>query len=164
MPIPAGGDPTLPDWTPTLDEVADYCTARTLVPQTDGSNVELSGFTSVTRPSAEQVARLIADAVGWVQLRTGTVHATLAGQANMVATVRTAGFIELRVPERQHVNRDDAIATSDRLLKLADQMRADLALANEATTGTDPEDPGSHVLPVWSFPPPPPCNTPYAYY
>jgi hypothetical protein len=171
VPIPAGGGTTPPDWTPTLDEVADYCTARTLVPQLDGSNLELQGFDSTTRPSASQVARIIADSVAWVQLKAGVLDATLYTAANMVATVRTAGFIELRFPERQSTNRDDAITTAKELLKQADQMRNDLALANEVITGDDPTDPddpdgpggGSGVLPVWSFPPAPPLCTPYAY-
>lgn len=160
MPVPAGGD-GLPVWAPSLQEVADYCTARTLVPQTDGSNLEQPGFSGQTRPTDTLVTRLIADAVGWVQLKTGDLDASLYGQGNMVATVRTAAFVELRFPERQSQNRDDAITTAKELLKQADQMRADLAAANEAVTGTDPEDPAAHLMPVWSFPAAPVDYYPY---
>lgn len=162
MPIPAGDPTGLPTWAPTLAEVAAYCTARTLVPQSDGSNLEAAGFSSVTRPTADLVTLLISDAVAWVLLKTGDLDTTLHDSGRSVATQRVAGFIELRYPERQSANREDAITTAKELLKQADQMRADLAARNEAVTGEDPDDPGgvSGTLPVWSFPDPPVC-TPY---
>jgi hypothetical protein len=152
MPIPAG--PTsAPSWAPTLEEVADYTTARTLVPQPDGSNAEVFAFSSTTRPTADQVTRLISDAVGWITLKCGAIHDDLAGQANGIAAQRVAGFIELRYPERQSANREDAIATAKELLKLAEAARDELAAANEALTGEDPQDSGFLVVaPVWSFP------------
>jgi hypothetical protein len=157
MPIPAGGDSELPDWAPTLDEVAAYCTARTLVPQSHGSNLEKPAFDSTTRPTADLVTLLIADAVAWVLLKTGDLDTTLNDAARSVSCQRTAGLIELRFPERQSANRDDAITTAKELLKQADQMRTDLTARNESVTGEDPDDPGGvfGTLPVWSFPRPP---------
>lgn len=162
MPVPAGGD-GLPVWAPSLQEVADYCTARTLVPQTDGSNLEQPGFSGQTRPTDTLVTRLIADAVGAVLVRTGTLDATLYGQANTVAAIMAAGYVEMRYPERQSANRGDAITTGEFLLKRADLLLEQLAARNEALTGEDPDDPGGvfGALPVWSFPPAPADYFPY---
>lgn len=152
MPIPAGPS-TSPDWAPTLAEVADYTTARTLVPQANGSNLEVYAFSTTTRPTADQVTRIIADACGWVTLKCGTIDASLNVSANSCAALRSAGLVELRYPERAHVNREDAIATAKELLKQADQAREELHLANQALTGEDPQDSGFlEIAPVWSFP------------
>jgi hypothetical protein len=153
MPIPAGPS-TLPDWAPTLAEVADYTTARTLVPNpTTGANDEQDAFTTTTRPTAARVTRLIADACGWVTLKCGTIDETLRPQANTVASLFACGNIELYYPERSHLNREDAIATAKERLKQAEKARDELALANEALTGTDPQDSGFlEIAPVWSFP------------
>jgi hypothetical protein len=160
MPVPAGGATTLPAWAPTLSEVAAYCTARTTVAQPDGTNREELAFGGATRPTDVQVTRFIQDACGWVLMRTGPLDDSLTGQANAAATVRCAGFVEMRVPERSSATRDEAIATAKELLRQADAMREDLAKANEAATGTDPEDPAAHIMPVWSFPPAP-CDVGY---
>lgn len=159
MPIPAGpGDPSpvpLPDWAPTVTEVADYCTARTLVPQPDGSNAEQSAFTSSTRPTADQVGRIIVDAVAWITLRCGTIHTDLYVAANGICAQRSAGYVELRFPERSSATREDAIATAKELLKLAEAGREELAAANEALTGEDPQNSGFlEIMPLWSFPEP----------
>jgi hypothetical protein len=160
MPIPAGPDlGGLPTWAPSLDRVAAYCTARTLVPQTNGANVEQPAFSSTTRPTAEQVAVFVADACTWLLGRTGNLHATLEPTAAGICAIRAAGFVEMRYPERQSANRDDAITTGKFLLQQADQMLAGLIVRNEALTGTDPAQPVS-VLPYWSFPAP--CDT-YPY-
>jgi hypothetical protein len=152
MPIPAGPS-GLPEWAPSLSEVADYTTARTLVPQPDGSNVEVYTFTASTRPTDSQVTRIISDACGWVTVKCGTIHADLVGSANRVATQWASGYVELRYPERSHLPREDAIATAKELLKRVDKDRDELAAANEALTGEDPQDSGFLVVaPVWSFP------------
>lgn len=156
MPVPAGGGSTLPDWAPTLDRVAAYCTARTMTKQVDGSNVEQPAFTSSTQPTATQVDEFIADAVAWVLMRTGPIDATLTDSATACAAIFAASSVERRYPERQSSNRQDAMKTADDLLALAKSMREDLRLANEAITGTDPEDPGAVLMPVWSFPAPAP--------
>ena len=158
MPVPAGPS-DLPSWAPSLSEVADYCTARTLVPQPDGSNLEVDSFTASTRPTDTQVNRIIADACGWVTLKCGTLDASLGAAGNSVAAQRSAGFIELRFPERSHLPREDAIATAKELLKEADKARDDLQRANELLTGEDPTDAGvAVVLPYWSFPEPSPVG------
>ncbi len=157
MPIPAGDGSTLPDWAPTLDRVAAYCTARTLTAQIDGANVELPAFTSTTRPTADAVNEFIADAVAWVLLKTGPLDASVAAAGTTCAALFAASSVEDRYPERQSANRGDAITTAKDLYNKAVQMRADLAARNEAVTGEDPDDPGGvfGTLPVWSFPPAP---------
>lgn len=152
MPIPAGDTSTLPDWAPTLDRVAAYTVARTLVPQADGSNLEVAAFSSTTRPTSDQVAQFVADACQWILTRTGAIDASLVGTASSLAARRAAAHVELRYPERQSQNRDDAVQVYDRLIKETDADLTALAAANEAVTGTDPEDPAALVMPVWSFP------------
>jgi hypothetical protein len=152
MPVPAGGASTLPDWAPTLSEVADYCTARTLVPQPDGSNREESGFNSSTRPTDAQVTRIVQDACNEVLTRCGALAPSFTAAANRVSAQLAAGYVELRYPERSSGTRDEAIKTAQELLKRADRALEQLAGANEAATGVDTEDPAAQVLPVWSFP------------
>lgn len=156
MPTPAGPS-SAPAWTPTLEEVADYCTARTLVAQPSGSNLEVFAFSSVTRPTAQQVARLIEDAVGAILVRTGTLDATLYSQANTVAAIMAAGYVEMRTPERQSATRENAITTGEFLLKRADALLDQLVARNTVLTGVDADDEDAvfAVAPVWSFPCPP---------
>jgi hypothetical protein len=158
--VPAGGGSTLPAWAPTLSEVADYCTARTLVAQPDGSNREEIAFNGSTRPSDAQVTRIIQDACNEVLTRCGALDTSLAAAANRVSAQLAAGYVELRYPEHSSATREDAIKTAQELLKRADKALEQLAKANEAATGTDPEDPAAHIMPVWSFPPAP-CDVGY---
>ncbi|MGI5247776.1 hypothetical protein [Dactylosporangium sp. CA-139066] len=146
----AGG----PEWTPTRARVASYVPSRPLVPAADGSNRDTHTFDSSTRPTGGQVDQLIADAVNWLTDETGELDPSLHESATACAAIRAAGFVELGYPERDDPTKSTANATSDRLLRQADQMLARLAARNEAITGVDP---AVHaIVPVYSFPAPPP--------
>lgn len=142
----AGG----PLWTPTREQVADYVPGRTLSRDLTGAR---RTFDTVTDPTGEQVDRLIGDAVAWVQVRVGAdpgVAADLCQFAASVAAVYTAAMVE-----RGYPTRTDDVSTAQALWAQATAMRDDLARANEALTGVDPDDPGAGLLPIGSFPPPP---------
>lgn len=139
--------PSGPSWAPDLPRVADYIPQRTLVGAVDGYGSPADSFTPDTHPTDAQVTRLIAEACTWVTTRTGTIDASLVDSATSCAALRTAGMVELAYPD---TSRDAGVATE--LLRQADAMRTDLAKANEAITGDDPEDPAAHLLPLWSFP------------
>jgi hypothetical protein len=134
-------------WRPELWQVADYIPGRTLVGAVDGYGNALNTFDNTTHPTGDQVQRLITAACAWVTLKTGLVDDSLTESARDVAALRAAGMAEQGYPD----NRDD-LNTSAALLAQATQMRDDLARANEAVTGQDPEDPEAHLLPVYSFP------------
>jgi hypothetical protein len=141
-------------WTPSRSRVAGYCPGRTLVPATDGSNTAILTFDDTTFPTGVQVDQFARDAAAWVLVDTGPVHATLYDMAQATAAVYAAACVERGYPERQAANRAEAITTADDLFKQADGMRTDLARANHALTGTDPEDPVAQLVPLWAFPPP----------
>jgi hypothetical protein len=141
----------LPTWAPTLPDVANYVPRRTVVGAADGYGAPVNTFDTTTHPTAAIATGLITDACNWVLAKTGPVDASLTGMALATAAVRTAGMVELTYPD----NRDD-LSTAETLLRQADEMRTDLAAANEAVTGGNPEDPQAHLMPVYSFPPPGP--------
>jgi hypothetical protein len=139
---------TLPLWAPDRTQVADYVPGRTLSQDLNGARLT---FDATTRPTGDEVDRLIAEATTWVMLKTGTaIAANLLGAATTAAAIRTAGMVELGYPR----NAKD-LDTAQILLKQASDLRDDLARANAAATGEDPTDPAENVLPVWHFPPAP---------
>lgn len=145
---PVAGGPT---WLPGRSRVANHIPNRTLArnPGTytaSGDDYQLT-FDSTTRPSGVQVDRLIADAGNWI----ATVIPDLA-EANYDAASTCAAVWAAAAVERGWPNDDTSLPRARDLQALAEQMRADLVRANTATTGTDPADPGSVLLPVWSFP------------
>lgn len=147
MPVPAGPGLTLPDWAPTLEQVAAYVPRRTLVGTVDGYGTAVQTFTADTYPTATAVSSLIADACNWVLLTTGTVGATLWGQAATCAAIRAAAHVELTYPD----NRDD-LSDVKWLFEQAEKMRKDLAAANITLSGDDPSTDTDDVLPEFSFP------------
>lgn len=140
-------DSTLLPWSPTLTEVADYVPSRTRPGSPGAGDDTLAGtFTTATRPTAEQVARLAAGAAAHVAAAVGTVDPTLYSLATTAAAQRAAAYVEYSYPER---NAD--INVGDSLLALADKTLDRLAIANLAVTGV-PE--GTVLLPQWSMPAP----------
>lgn len=135
-----------PTWTPTLAQVASYVPSRTLAVN-DPTGTPLGTFSAATRPTDTQVNGLIADAVAWVSMKTGTVDVSLEGAATACSAMRAAGLVEITWPER-----DADVNTGQTLLDQAEKMRAELETANEKITGVDP---GSIALPpYYSFPDP----------
>lgn len=147
MPIPAGPSPTLPDWAPTREQVAAYVPRRTLVGTTDGYGAAQSTFTTETTPTGTDVDQLILSCCNWVLLVTGALDTTLGTSGADCSAMRCAGLVELTWPD----NRED-LTDGEVLLKLAEQMRKDLAAANIALVGQDPSTDADDVLPVFSFP------------
>ena len=135
-------------WRPELWQVAAYVPRRTLVGAVDGYGQALWTFDSTTTPPSHVVQLLITDACAWVAAKVDPVTDSLGGLAASAAAVRAAGIVELTYPD----NRDD-LTTAETLLAQATQLRADLDEANEAATGTDPEDPTANLLPEFAFPP-----------
>lgn len=141
----------LPDWAPTLDRVANYVPRRTIVDVTSSGYANATNtFSADTHPPDTVVTQLIADACAWVLAKTGDVDASLADMAAATAAVAVAAAVEQGYPD----SRDD-LSNGDALYQRAVAMRDDLARANEAITGEDPEDPAAHLMPVYSFPEPP---------
>lgn len=143
-------------WRPEPWQVAAYVPRRTLVAASDGYGNALHTFTSSTHPPLEQVNLLITDACAWVLVKTGPVDGSLVDMATATAAVWAAAQIEAGYPD----NRDD-LSNAQVLQARAESMRADLAAANEAITGTDPEDPTAHLLPEFAFPAPVPWGDDY---
>lgn len=139
----------LVSWRPELWQVAAYIPRRTLVGAVNGYGQALETFTADTHPSAGQVNNIITDACAWVGALVNPVDDSLTDLARSAAAIRSAALVELTYPD----NRDD-LSTAETLLKQAESMRVDLDRANTAVTGTDPETPATHLLPVYSFPAP----------
>jgi hypothetical protein len=139
----------LPPWAPSRDQVADYVPNRTLQAGRNQPGTAQLTFNDSTRPTGQQVDRLIVDACAWITTVTGPVDESLWKMAGATAAVWTAAAVERTYPTRQ-----GDITTVDSLTALANQMRTDLQRANEAITGDDPDDPLAHLLPVWNFPQP----------
>jgi hypothetical protein len=138
-----------PDWIPTIDQVADYVTSRT-VTTTPGDDEPSGTFSADTYPTGDQVDRLIEAACNWVLSVTGPIAAALNDNAADVAALRAAGMVELSYPVR-----DGDINTAELLLAQALLGRTDLVKANTAATGVDPGGGlASTLLPQWSFPDP----------
>lgn len=89
------------DYSPTLEDVADF-SPRTVV---DG--IQLDTFTADTKPTADQVSRLIGRATTRIEQRFGSsVPAALADDVKTVIALRAAMFIELRFfPEQVRADR-----------------------------------------------------------
>lgn len=141
-------DSTLVPWSPTLTQVGDYVPGRTRpITPGAGDDAVLGTFSTLTRPTGEQVARLAAAATAYVAGAVGTVDASLYVLATAAAAQRAAAYVELAFPER-----DADLNTAESLLALADKTLDRLAAANLAVSGVSV---GSAALPVWSFPDPP---------
>lgn len=145
---PTAGGPT---WLPGRSRVAAHIPNRTLArnPATyvaSGDAYALT-FDSTTRPSGVAVSRLIADAAAWIASAVPTVAESLYDMAGTCAAIWAAAAVERGWPDD-----DSSLARARDLQALAEKMRADLVRANTAETGTDPADPGSGLLPVYSFP------------
>jgi hypothetical protein len=137
-------------WAPSLSHVAAYVPARTLA--RDSETHELT-FNSETLPTGVQVQQLVVDAVAWVQARTGpTIDVSLYDQAKACAAIWAAAAVERGFPDEE----DESLRRAKDLQALVEQMREDLARANEAISGVDPTDPADLVLPLWSMPDPVP--------
>lgn len=132
-----------PSWAPTVDQVADYVTSRT-VTQAVGVEQPSGTFSASTYPTDTQVNRLIVSACDWVTTATGTLSTTLYANAADVAALRAAGMVELSYPER---NND--VSTAQLLLAQADNGLKALVLANVPASGALPI---SGALPVWQMP------------
>ena len=136
-----------PLWTPDRPKVADYVPGRTLSQDLTGARLT---FDDLTRPTGDEVDRLIADAVVWVEAKTGQhIDGTLWEFATAVAAVYAAAMVERGYPTRA-----DDVTTAQALWAQAVAMRDDLARANEAVTGQDPVDPGAALMPIYQFPAP----------
>lgn len=141
-------------WAPSLAQVADYVTSRTVDMATPGSDTPLGTFTSGTWPTDIQVTRLIDASCLWVMTATSAIDPTLMDQAANTVALRTAALIELSYPIRNASSSSstiDPVATA--LLAAADAARVDLVLKQQFITGTNPTPVGS-ALPVYSFPDP----------
>lgn len=138
---PAAG---LAPWTPTRAQVADHIPGRTVSQTTPTEH--LSTFTDDTRPTGEQVDRLITEAVQWVWVKTGDVDEDLYGMASATVAVYAAAMVERGYPDR---NAD--VDTGKQLYDQAVSMRADLDAANKALSGTDVTDPAA-LVPLYAFP------------
>jgi hypothetical protein len=148
QPLPPVGGPS---WRPSPADVGKYVPSRTLVvDRATATNIIHATFDAATQPTGMQVESLITDAVGWVTLRVGTVVPALYPMASSAAALWAAAAVERGYPTRE----SDVNIAAD-LQRQADAMRADLALANEAATGVDPENPAATLVPIWQFPPPP---------
>lgn len=144
----AGG----PLWTPGRSRVANYVPARTL--SASVADTHEFTFSSTTRPTGVAVDRLIADGVAWVTTRTGEVHTSLGESASVCAAVFAAAAVERGYPEKDQP--DASLRRAADLQALAERMLADLVAANNAVGGTNPNDPGANLMPVYSFPKPVP--------
>lgn len=148
MPIPAGPSSELPTWAPSRERVAAYVPRRTHVGVTGGWGSILSTFTDDTRPTGIQVDSTILSACNWTLLATGALHESLTEPAADVAAQRAAGLAALTWPD----NRQEIKEEAETLLKLAEQMRKDLAAANIALTADNPAIDEAALLPDFWFP------------
>lgn len=135
-------------WVPARRAVAALVPTRTV--SQDGTDPVLTGtFTDLTSPTAVQADEILAQAVSWVAMRTGTVDASLYEAARSVAAMRAAGMVLTAYPL------GDAEADTDAARRWLDLALADLialVIANTAT-GTD-DGPGTPVVGAYSFPDP----------
>ncbi len=149
-PPPTSGGPT---WVPSRARVATYIPERTVEVDRLSSGAPVLDFTDDTRPTATQMDQQIEDAVGWVTVTCGEVHADLFEAARGCAAIRAAGMAEISWPVR-----DGDINAGQALLTQADNALKALAARNESLTGVDPDDPDAvfEIVPVFSFPAPSP--------
>ncbi len=157
MPIVAGpGQAEVPDWAPAGYDVAAYVPHRTLVraesSTTQGEDTYLYLFDETTRPSTDQVSRLIADAVAYVSARLVPFATSSQPAAAAIASMLAAASVERGWPEDEY-----ALQRANDLERRADLMLAGLIAANDLANHDadgDGEDDRAEVLPVWSFPEP----------
>lgn len=146
-PPPTSGGPT---WVPSRARVATYIPERTVEVDRLSSGAPALDFTDDTRPTATQMDQQIEDAVGWVSVTCGDVHADLFEAARGVAAIRAAGMAEISWPVR-----DGDLNAGRDLLAQADNALKALKTRNDLLT-EEPVDPDQSArMPVWSFPPPP---------
>lgn len=90
----------LPNWTPTVKQIAGRLMARTRMP-----NGEVGNFNDETIPTAEQVNEVIAQAVSLMRPRLGPVPDALVDQAQALAAIRVSYMVELGFfPEQVETN------------------------------------------------------------
>ncbi len=136
---------TRPGWAPFLSDVADYIPRMTIDTTTPGSAIEYGTFNGNTTPTDEQAMRLVDAAVGSVLAATGTLAATVQGQAKTTAALRAAASI-LRAYARNAAD----LSTADALDRRADAELTRLAAANAAAGSAS----AVALVPEWSFPAP----------
>lgn len=132
-----------PDWTPGRSRVANYVPLRTL--PRDVETLE-NTFNSETLPTGVQVDRLIADAVSRILARTGDIAPSLHEFASTVAAVLAAAAVERGYPAKPE---EPSLQRARDLEAQGLQMLDQLAVANQR-----PDDPGTALQPLWSFPQP----------
>lgn len=167
MPIIGGpGSPEVPDWAPTLFDVADYVPHRTLTraesSTTAGEDTYQLGFSETTRPTSDAVSRLLVKAVASVTVRLVPFHPSSEAAAATVACMWAAAWIERGWPED-----DFALQRANDLEKRADTLMSALVESNTLAnndTNADGEDDRLEVAPVWSFPEPDPRYDTSAYF
>jgi hypothetical protein len=147
--LPTGGG--VP-WRPNLARVAAYVPSRTLAVDDTSGTPQLI-FDDTTRPTGEQVDRIIDDAVAWVTAGTGDLDAGVYSAATGTAALRAAGFVEITWPIRP-----EDTNTGQALLTQADAALKALAARNEALTGVNPDDPDAVFEVAYS----PACGYRYA--
>lgn len=154
--IPAGpATPDVPDWAPTVQQVADYLPHRTILRSTTstGENEDNYRFTwdETTTPPGTTVERLIANGVGWVLGQAIPLNESLFSSATLVAILHAAAAVERSWP-----NDDQSLQRANDLEKRMDKLLASLIVANDAANTPDPGDPDYGIdvaVPYWSFPP-----------
>jgi hypothetical protein len=133
----------------SVQDVADLLRARTL----SQNGVEIGTFTDLTRPTDEQVLRLIDKAQGDVSARIGlSVPSMFIHDAQNLVAIRAAMYVELSYfPEQIRANK----SVYPELLALWDQQLAALIASIEAA-GEDglleTGELGSALAPAYSFP------------
>jgi hypothetical protein len=129
----------LPNWAPSIKQVAQRITARTRMP-----NGDLAGtFNSETEPSVDQVTEIIESAISFLRPRLGEVAESMADQAQALAALRAAYMVEIAFfPEQA-----ESVTSPYRELRM--EFREELENWDKAARGEEPND-HSHMtsLPV----------------
>jgi hypothetical protein len=145
---------TLPDWAPTLSQVAVHIPTRTREADSTTYSGDFAGtFTTGTTPTADQATEQIDQACVKVLGVVGSPVAVEAQDACRVAAAWWAAyFIELGYPER------DADVRVYEQLKAEAESATHTAVAMNAAAGGGTSlvpDPGDALLPSHTFPDPP---------
>ncbi len=154
MPQPGSGS-DLPAWAPGVSQVADYIPHRTLarvpVALTGADDTYRLTFDTTTRPTGEQAARLLADAVAYVSSRVAPLHATSQSAAGTLCKILCALWIERSWPQD-----DSSLERARDMEKTFTDMLAGLIASNTQAWADDDQDqttPDQPVSAYWSFPP-----------
>lgn len=151
MAIPGGPDVALPDWAPSLVQVAVYVPHRTLAvdaaTNTAGEDVYRSTFDTTTRPTSDQVSRLVADGTSWVTARLVPLNTASEPAAAVCAALYAAAAVERGWPDDAQ-----ALQRANDLEKRLDTLVSALAASNADANDADSVDYPPTALPVWSFP------------